>query len=155
MVRYKRRYVVFQVRVESGDCTATEDNLNSACLEAFALDWGDVGYGKLSTQFRIVMWNNPTSLGILRCLTANVEAIVTSLSFITSIYNRKCNIQVLHLGGTLRSCRQTIVHFLNSWYNSALQDLNTNMMFAPDKKTEHLKSQVEDAKSAFEAAEYK
>lgn len=106
MVRFKVRYVLFQIHFEQDpDLTINDSNLYNAIKDAIDINFGNYGIGSVSIKY----YNPKTCLGILRIDRNNARQLMAALTFITSIKKQSVYIQCLHLSGTIKKVQKKII----------------------------------------------
>ena len=91
--------------------------------DGVALNFGDLGAGRLSVSLGVKYWNAITGLAVLRIARDDIRPLWASISLITHIKARRARIQVLHCSGTIRKCEVRAKHYLEEWVREVKQPL--------------------------------
>jgi ribonuclease P/MRP protein subunit POP5 len=113
MVRFKARYLLFRIHFENN---VTLEHLTSQQLfpiikSSLLLHFGTIGLG-LCSSLHLKYFSPFTNIGILRISREEFRKVWASLTFIHTIQNVRCSIQVVHVSGTIKSIQKEII-FLN------------------------------------------
>eukprot|EP00047_Mylnosiga_fluctuans_P006566 m.247752 g.247752 ORF g.247752 m.247752 type:complete len:142 (+) comp15486_c0_seq1:18-443(+) len=111
MVRFKNRYFLVEIVHEDGmvDESLSAQQLLKLIREAVGLAHGDFGLGCLQGSLSIKYMNVYTGAVLIRCARDHHALLWSALTLITSIKKRSCIFNLLHLGGTIRSCQRFLL----------------------------------------------
>ena len=111
MVRFKNRYLVFQIDFEDGLCDKEVKipTLVNHIQQSIETHYGDRGAGGMSTSLTIKYFDYVTSIGIVRVSRTWYKALWSCLTLLLFIDKRRCRIRVLHVSGTVRGCQAFII----------------------------------------------
>lgn len=125
MVRFKNRYLLCEVRYGDERCDSgyTYKDLYDLMRDSVALNFGDLGAGRLSISLGVKYWNAITGLVVVRIAREDLRTLWAAVSLITQIKSRKARIQVLHCAGTIRKCEERAKRYLGDWMREAKQPL--------------------------------
>ena len=114
MVRFKVRYVLFQIHFEQDpDQSITDSNLYNTIKDSIETNFGSVGIGSLSIKY----YNPKTCLGIIRIDRNYARHLIAALTFITSIKKQSLCFQTLHLSGTIKKVQKRIIEISSKKLN--------------------------------------
>lgn len=88
---------------------ATPRSLLDAVKAAILSLHGDYGLASVQHSLNIKYLNAVTRVFILRCPRDHHKAVWAALTTITSLKKVPCAMNVLHVGGTIRSCQRALV----------------------------------------------
>jgi len=125
MVRFKNRYLLCEVRYGDERCDSgyTHKDFYDLVRDSIALNFGDLGSGRLSVSLGIKYWNAITGLAVLRIAREDLRTLWAAVSLISYIKARKARVQVLHCAGTIRKCEERAKRYLEDWMREAKQPL--------------------------------
>jgi RNase P/RNase MRP subunit POP5 len=117
MVRSKQRYVV--ARVDWGsqgrlvDPSLGASHFVSALKELLAVHFGDLGVAVSLQSLAVKYWNSLTGVLLVRIERASHRLLLIALACTQTLKikgeQRSCRMLVLHVGGTIRSCKQKLI----------------------------------------------
>eukprot|EP00918_Siedleckia_nematoides_P088716 GHVU01195115.1.p1 GENE.GHVU01195115.1~~GHVU01195115.1.p1 ORF type:complete len:178 (-),score=28.49 GHVU01195115.1:558-1091(-) len=132
MVRYKNRWIAFEVIVEpAGGFSAAGDSgppalsavtpvsIMNATRESIEENFGVFGAAKFSRGLRVELWNPHTRLGVLKSPAAHASLTIAALTFVTSLGGTPAVLHAFHAGGTLRKCQEAAVSYLSMFLITA------------------------------------
>ncbi|KAI8848877.1 hypothetical protein BC829DRAFT_393242 [Chytridium lagenaria] len=94
MVRFKNRYLLFEVTYANGLIHETlhAGNFANAIRDSVELNFGDIGLGSIAGSFVVKYFSPYTGVGIVRVARDHVKMVWAAMTF-------KCRISVVHVGG--------------------------------------------------------
>lgn len=113
MVRFKNRYMLFHIHWKDAkiDETINEAALAGAVRDSIAENFGDHGAGTCATSLQVKCYNPYTRLCVVRCSKEQHQQVWCSISMLTTIRRRTVACQLIHLSGTVQSCRAKAVEY--------------------------------------------
>ncbi|KAJ3054113.1 hypothetical protein HK097_002633 [Rhizophlyctis rosea] len=111
MVRFKNRYLLFEITWEDGKIleTLTDRIVNSNIKESIETNFGDYGAGIIAGSLSVKYFSPYTSVGILRVARDHFHMVWAAITFITSIQKRPCVVRVVHVAGTIKSVQNVAI----------------------------------------------
>jgi ribonuclease P/MRP protein subunit POP5 len=111
MVRIKNRYLLVEcvwgpLRDMSMVEVPTSSHFYDATRNEIQTLFGVYGIGLLTTSLMVKYTNMETNLVLFRCLRDYSKMIWSALARITNIAGRDVLLRILHVSGTVRSCRK-------------------------------------------------
>ncbi|KAG2487526.1 hypothetical protein HYH03_013807 [Edaphochlamys debaryana] len=108
MVRLKNRYLLVEVAWRDGkvDDSFGDTALLQAIREGVAVNFGDFGAGTNLASLAVRYYSPYTETAIVRCATAELERIMTSLALTTELKQRGAQLRVLQVAGTLAGVKR-------------------------------------------------
>ncbi|KAJ3285397.1 hypothetical protein HK104_009517 [Borealophlyctis nickersoniae] len=111
MVRFKNRYLLFEITWEDG---VTDDSVDVRALsntirKSIEYNFGDYGAAIMGSGFSMKYYNPYTNVGIFRASRDHFRIAWTACTFITAIRGRSCIINVVHTAGTLKSVQTAAI----------------------------------------------
>ena len=94
MVRFKNRYLLCELRYADERCDSgyTHKDLYDLIRDSVALNFGDLGAGRLSISLGVKYWNAITGLVVVRIAREDLRTLWAAVSLITQIKSRKARI---------------------------------------------------------------
>ena len=123
MVRYKNRYFLMEViwappSSSSSSTTSTPiisspSNIHfyEAIKTQIARLFGQYGLGLLQPSLTVKYTNMETNLLLLRCARDYHRMLWSSLTHVTEMNGKSVLLRILHVGGTIRTCRKFALHY--------------------------------------------
>jgi len=113
MVRVKRRYIVAKiVGQRKKDSFQDQEILNEVCNQV-ATCYGDFGVGCLKRNFNIKRHDILGGFVIIQVRKGVHELVMSAMTLISKIANKPCQVNIVHLSGTLRSSLKHLrLHYL-------------------------------------------
>ncbi|GJQ15764.1 hypothetical protein GpartN1_g7555.t1 [Galdieria partita] len=73
-------------------------------------EWcGDVGYGKILYSLAVKYWSSLGSFAIVRVSRSQLKPVLGCLAILSGQLDRKMDFTVVHVGGTLRTCKKFLL----------------------------------------------
>ncbi|KAI9104521.1 subunit of both RNase [Phlyctochytrium arcticum] len=137
MVRFKCRYLLFQIHypqvsLPPVDLSAAHDKaapartrsttrrkppnpypaqtshtLHIALTHSLTSNFGS--YGAATANASVKYYSSRTQTGIIRCAREQFKMVWAALTFLTEIKGIECTVQVVHVGGTIKSVQSVAV----------------------------------------------
>ena len=110
MVRFKRRYILFEVvphdrrQQEAEKINISEKEVVKAMRQAIHLVHGDFGLGSVLKSLFLKRFTPRTRLGIVTVQRGPHRLLGSSLAVICKIGQVDCSIKCLYMSGTVRGC---------------------------------------------------
>lgn len=114
MVRFKQRYILVQVHVERDGGELSSRDVYSAVSGRLGQAFGSYLFGALKASLQIKYWNNDTGFMIVRCARDFVRPAWMAVSSVTTVGSRRCVMQVLHCGGTIKCVKKHLLDHLKA-----------------------------------------
>ncbi|KAG4305026.1 hypothetical protein PORY_001701 [Pneumocystis oryctolagi] len=136
MVRFKTRYLVFQIFQENQLTSDLTDIIRSKWTESSVrksisktsivltpldllniikehvhLNFGDWGYGLVSASLSVKYYSPVTCIGILRISRQHYRLVWAALTLINTIHSQHVIIRVLQVNGTIKSAETYIIQY--------------------------------------------
>ncbi|CCJ30855.1 unnamed protein product, partial [Pneumocystis jirovecii] len=134
MVRFKARYLVFQIFYENQlvsnltdtiklkktfiSCSKPPDkttiilkpsDLSNIIKEHVHLNFGEWGHGLVATSLSIKYYSPATCIGILRIARQHYRLVWAALTLVKIIHNQHVIIRVLRVNGTMKSAEMYLI----------------------------------------------
>lgn len=115
MVRFKNRYLLVELSFSSSSeatqalQTLSYKGLQTILKEAVLGLHGDYGLACVQRSLTVKYINVTTRVALIRCPRDYHRAVWAAISMISNVHKVPCAINVLHLGGTIRSCQKFLV----------------------------------------------
>ncbi|RKP20429.1 hypothetical protein ROZALSC1DRAFT_12723 [Rozella allomycis CSF55] len=111
MVRFKNRYILYEITFKDGkiDSTLSDQMILKHLKDVVQLYFGNYGMCCLSSSLSSKYFNPYTLMGLIRAPREFFRLAWFGLSMLSSIYGRTCSIRVIHVGGTIRSCQKELL----------------------------------------------
>jgi ribonuclease P/MRP protein subunit POP5 len=111
MVRFKQRYLLFNV-VREGKCDGVSvSEILGALRRNMERVLGSWGYGALRASLSIKYWNPDTGMLIIRVARDHFRQGWFAVTSITEIKDRRCALTCMHVGGTIRVVKKTLLRY--------------------------------------------
>ncbi|KAJ3202546.1 hypothetical protein HDU67_000434 [Dinochytrium kinnereticum] len=113
MVRFKNRYLLFEVTFADGLIRESlhGGSLASVIKDSLELNFGDFGMGYTAQNFTVKYFSPYTGIGIVRVARDHFKMMWAAMTFVSQIKGNKCMINVIHVGGTIKQVQlQAIEH---------------------------------------------
>lgn len=115
MVRFKRRYVLFEVNPSGGErldhLKITEKHITQALRDAVQALYGDFGLGSIVKSLYMKRFTPVTRLGIVSCQRGQHALLTSSLATVKKIKDLNCSIRIVYLSGTIRGCLRKLEEY--------------------------------------------
>ncbi|XP_029212568.2 ribonuclease P/MRP protein subunit POP5-like [Acropora millepora] len=111
MVRYKRRYLMVEISFQDKKVgeSINENSIYAKVKEAVQEFHGDYGVACLARYLKVKYVNPITGMVFIGCSRDYYRMLWSAITFIRNLSGRLCTFQVLHVGGTLRSCQRFLI----------------------------------------------
>ncbi|KAJ1851728.1 RNA-binding protein pop5 [Coemansia sp. RSA 1822] len=116
MVRFKNRYVCFEIMLEPSHASDTAQPLvmtNQDILrlvrENVKLNFGDSGAGLILAGMQVKHFNPHTRLGIIKVPRDHIKMVTATLALITRAKKTPCALRVRHTSGTIKKCQKSAI----------------------------------------------
>eukprot|EP00126_Sphaerothecum_destruens_P006022 Sdes_comp19174_c0_seq3m9971 len=133
MVRFKNRYVLFEIHVENshglclGDSSLNERLISKILKDNFLACFGEYNFGCVLQSLQLKYYNTSTGLGIVRIGRGYESLLISSLTYLTVIQQLHCQIQTLQLSGTLCSSQKAAIRYCRDQKVFLQQILSENL----------------------------
>ncbi len=119
MVRFKNRYLLCVIEHDAYDSKTLENisvrSINSAVRTSVQTNFGDIIVGKLANALAVKFWSPALGLALIRSSRDELRQVWASISMINCLdclpETVTIRIQVIHVGGTIRSCQKSAVDY--------------------------------------------
>ena len=143
MVRLKYRYFLTSLHyLDSGpDLQLTSEILQNAIYNSIEENYGEFGLGHVLGRIKITYLALLSGTVLIRVPADFEKQSRVSLSSLVVVNSKRCVLNVIHVGGTIRSCQKQLVkHNVNS--------LHRQMLDTQDfREREHIKDVLEQTLS--------
>lgn len=114
MVRFKNRYLLFEVETDAVDKAIlqciTSRMLLGSIRESLLKNFGDIDAAKAFPSLAMKYWSAVLSLGIVRAARDHFRTVWASVTLLTHLEGlpetTRIRLRVVHVGGTIRSCQK-------------------------------------------------
>ncbi|KAA0061295.1 putative ribonuclease P/MRP protein subunit POP5 [Cucumis melo var. makuwa] len=114
MVRFKNRYMVFEVLLDPNKNLKTDDpiiitqyNVSKAIKDSILLNFGECGFASALGSFQVKYVNPITKLCIIRASREDYQNVWAAITMVRSISNCPVVFNLLDLSGNTRACKNT------------------------------------------------
>ncbi|KAK9868193.1 hypothetical protein WJX84_000151 [Apatococcus fuscideae] len=111
MVRFKNRYLVFELIWKDGEAA-----LLSTFRDLVAQNFGDHGLGQALASLSVKHYNPFTGVCVIRCSRDQAREVWAALSMLTDLRNRTVMLHFLAITGTVRKCQKAAMDFSSKVY---------------------------------------
>ncbi|XP_064620681.1 ribonuclease P/MRP protein subunit POP5-like [Lineus longissimus] len=112
MVRLKNRYLICEMRFKTKQNIVykiTEQDILCSVKESLVNLYGDYGMGCLKRSLSVKYLNNYTKVFVIRGKRGPHKMLETAVMDVKEFAAKPLNIQIFHIGGTIRSCQKVLV----------------------------------------------
>lgn len=106
MVRFKTRWIGFDVKSTSDKLIIRTAELHNTITDSIKENFGDLGLGKTTRRLQLESIDDYSF--ILQCPSEYVDVVLVSLFFLTEVNRKPVKIEVQHVGGTILSTRKRL-----------------------------------------------
>lgn len=103
MVRFKTRYILFELLSPNGDhVTFQSKQILQELRQTILMYFGEYGSGLCQSMLQLKYYNKDTSLGILKTSRDQIRMVHGGLTLMRSIDSEPVIVRVMHISGTLK-----------------------------------------------------
>ena len=84
--------------------TLTQRDLYFALQKSVETNFGTFGSATIGSSLQVRHYNPKIQVGVVRASKVHAEIVQAALTFITTIKEVACRLEVFHLSGSLRTC---------------------------------------------------
>eukprot|EP00040_Diaphanoeca_grandis_P004215 m.27609 g.27609 ORF g.27609 m.27609 type:complete len:149 (-) comp15774_c1_seq1:124-570(-) len=110
-MRLKNRYMLVEIIFLDGkvdESLATKD-IGKVLKDAVKTFHGDYGFSCVVSSLQVKAFRPLSSIAVIKVSRDHYEKLWTAMTFITSVRQRSCIFNLVHLAGTIRSCRKKML----------------------------------------------
>eukprot|EP00271_Cylindrocystis_brebissonii_P008709 TRINITY_DN23196_c0_g1_i1.p1 TRINITY_DN23196_c0_g1~~TRINITY_DN23196_c0_g1_i1.p1 ORF type:complete len:162 (+),score=22.92 TRINITY_DN23196_c0_g1_i1:131-616(+) len=121
MVRFKNRYMVYEVVAEGSEDETkwfgalpqglSESSVMTAVREALQLQFGDVGLGTALGTLQVKYFNPVTGACLLRCSRAQRHEVLCAIACIKEIKRKRLIMRLKHVSGNIINAQSALLMF--------------------------------------------